>query len=378
MKKITALVIAALLIFAAVPALAFTGFEADPGMPEITVVENELIPVEVKRVENDPEESENEWGETVYTWIYMDNSTAVEPGEDVTLSCEIAVPEVLEGYDEEALSAIEIRISFEGLDVNELVWANGCDANYECDYDLGMCFQLPGYGNAALDGEELVVDAHLNTEPQVIVRGIAAADKIVCTCTVTIGQYDVPTHFSVGKLTCEGETYYAYIKDIFNVQIRGMKFVASEGVFDHYYVCLNNHDYIRSNELRGVIYTEVGNEENVITEGPKFEALERAYNDYMGFFGFTDDEIADVLTPGVFIAGSEPVRSAKEIVFGSEGEPVPVDPTEEPVPVDPTDVPAPIEPPAPPATGAVSLAVLGAAAVIAGAGVAVFRRKNDR
>ncbi|MBR0135149.1 MAG: hypothetical protein IJM18_03030 [Clostridia bacterium] len=352
MKKLIALLAAAVLVFAAVPALAFTGFDEGPEMPAITTVEDELIPVAVNRVENDPEAGQNEWGETVYTWIPMSNNAVVEPGEDVTLSCEINVPEALEGFDEEALNSIEVRISFGGLELNELVMAYGCDANYECNYDAGFCYPLPGYGTAAIEGNELIVDAHLGTEPQIIVRGIALEDKIVCECTVTIGQYDLPTHFSVGKLTADGETYYAYVKDIMNVQIRGMKFFAVDGVFDHYYVCLNDHDYIRSVDTKGVTYTEVGNEENVVTSGTAFDALELAYETFMGFFGFTDDGAADALTPAVFLAGSEPVRSVKTVEIGGD-EPVPT----EPAPVDPH----------PPVTGGASLVLLGAAVLAAGA-----------
>ena len=367
MKRILAITAAALLVLTALPVFAFTGFETDPGLPEITLTEDALFPVEVKRVENDPVITENEWGEEEYSWTYMESDHAVEPGEDVTFSCEIAVPASLEGFDEEALNSIEVRFSFDGLELNELVMAFGCEPNSYCDFDIGVCYPLPGYANAAIEGDELVVYAQLGSEMQIIVRGIAEADKITANSTVTVGQYDVPAHFSCGKLAVEEDgAYYIYFKDIFNVQLRGMKFYAEDGVFDHYYVCLNGHDYMRS-VTRGVSYTEVGNEENVVTEGDAFDALELAYNTYMGFFGFTDDEIADALTPGVFVAGSEPVRTSSAFEFGGEGgdEPEPTEPTE---PTDPTD------PVNPPDTGAMSLAVIGAAAVLCGAGVVLFKK----
>ncbi|MBQ1817631.1 MAG: DUF2436 domain-containing protein [Clostridia bacterium] len=59
----------------------------------------------------------------------------------------------------------------------------------------------------------------------------------------------------------------------------------------------------------------------------------------------------------------------------------PVEPTDEPVeptdePVEPTDEPGP-NPPTPPVTGAASLVGLGVMAILAGAGVVIFRRKED-
>ena len=72
---------------------------------------------------------------------------------------------------------------------------------------------------------------------------------------------------------------------------------------------------------------------------------------------------------------------------GSEDSPVepteePVEPTEAPVepteaPVEPTVAPTSAPTPKPPVTGAISLAGLGIAAIAAGAGIVIFRKKED-
>ena len=367
MKKILALLTAAVLVLAAVPVFAFTGFDADPGMPVVTEIEDALFDVAVRRVDNDPEVSETPWGEEVYTWVYIDDDTPFAAGENVTLSCEFAVPAELDGVTAEEMSAIEIEFSFEGLNGVEIVTATGLEPNYECDYDAGFCYPLPGYGNASLSGNTLTVDAVSGRTVQVVVRGAAVGTNASCDLTVTVGQYRLPTHFSVGKAVKVDGGYYVYIKDTMNVQIRGMKFLAEDGVFNGYYVCLNDHDYIRSED--GSSFTSVDDPSVVYTEGVRFEALTLAYNTFMGFFGFTDDDVHDVLTDGVILAGHEPVRFANSFEFGGEA---PVEPTE--LPVEPTE--PPVTPVNPPATGAVSIAVIGVTAALAGAGVVLFRRKK--
>ena len=317
MKKILAIVIAAALMLAAIPAFAFTGFDTDPEAPVLQHSDEQFFPVEINRVENEPEVSENEWGEQVNTWIPMDNGAAIAAGDTVTVCCEFTVPETIEGFEAEALSQIEVMFEFTGLDDADIIDAVGLDANYTCDYDAGYCYPLPGYGNAVMEEGVLVVLAHLGTTVKVIVQGVASDTEVECQNYEIIGQFAIPASFSVGKLVKEDGGWYVYYKDLFNAQIRGMKYFAEDGVFDHYYVCLNEHDYIRSVELRGVVYTEVGNDENVITEGPKFDALELAYNTYMDFFGFTDDGVSDVLTDNVFLAGSEPEIWENLVVLGT-------------------------------------------------------------
>ena len=392
MKKTLALITAALLLLAAVPAFAFTGFDAAPDMPAIGVLEENLMNGEVFRVDNEPEVETTPWGEPYYIWNGIPDNTPIAVGDKVTLWCayEIPTPTNMEdfyaayGIDMEALSSIELRYSFKGLEDIEIMDAEGLDPNYECDFDAGYCYPLPGYGNASIEGDELAVYGNYDSiysgdGVMVIVQGTATAETVECDYSFILGQYELPTHFSVGKLAeCEGG-YYIYEKDTFNVQIRGMKFLAQDGVFNGYYVCLNDHDYVRSED--GSAFTSVEDPSVVITEGVKFDALTLAYNTFMGFFGFTDDGVADVLTEGVLLYGSEPVQYGVDTyVFGS-GEPV--DPTE-PAPVDPTE-PAPVDPtepdvppvPAPPATGAVSIAVLGIVSVLAGAGFVASRRKED-
>ena len=404
MKKIIAVLTALVLAAACVSALAFTGVESDPGMPAVDVSETAFFEAELHRMENDPEEEETPWGETTYTWNYMDDDAAIAAGDTVTLSCELHVPSQIEGFTAEAVNEIKVVFDFGGsLENIEIADAYGCDVNIECDYDAGYCYPLPGYGNVAVEDGAIVIDAHVNTDVQVIVRGTAAASQVVCDYSCTVGQYQIPAHFSCGKLT-KSETrgsvaYYVYEKDVMAVQIRGMKFIAVDGVFDHYYVCLNDKDYVRAED--GSSYTQVIDPSVVYTEGARFEALELAYNTFMSFFGFTDDDIHDAMTDGVFLMGCGAERFEDVMTIGAASAPVeptdepveptdePVEPTDEPVeptdePVEPTDEPteptdepaeptnAPDEPnPGAPQTGGRSLSNLGVAAIVIGAVAAI-------
>lgn len=380
MKKLLALAIAACLALACVPAFAFTGFPSDPGMPDVASVSEAIFPVDVRRVENEPEVVEDEWGDEINVWHYMDNTEAIAAGDVVTVSCEMNVPADLD-FSEEMLNAIEVIFTFTGLDNITIADASGCDTNYECDYEHGYCYPLPGYGNAKTEGDSLIVDAHPGKNIKVYVTGAASAESIGVSVVTTIGQYKLPTHFSCGKLEKTGSTYFVHYKDTFMVQDRGMKFIANGGAFADYYVYLNNHDYHRYITFRGdASYVEVVNgedTENVVTaesDSVKYDALELAYSTYMGFFGFADDGNADALTDGVFLYGSDPSRCNEAFKLGAEeDEPTPTEPV-----VDPTE-PAPTEPadPTPPKTGAVSLAVIGVAALAGGVGVVALRKRED-
>lgn len=374
MKKFLALLLAATLVLAAVPALAFTGHETDPGLPAVSEFDENILSVEIERMENEPAVETTPWGETTYLWEGIDADTPIAVGDTVTLSFSYEVPdaEFFEGFTEEELASIELRFCFDGLENVTIFDQYGLNPNYECDYDAGYCYPLDGFGNAELFENELVIYADLGRAVYVIIQGVATAETVTADYQFTIGQYSVPAHFSVGKLTtCEGG-WYIYDKDIMNVQIRGMKFFAEDGVFSGYYVCLNDHDYLRNED--GTAFTSVEDPEVVETEGTRFDALTRAYNTFMDFFGFTDDDIEDVLTDGVFLDGCEAVRYiGEEYEFGG-GEPTPIDVTDEPGD-EPVATEIPVQP-TPPATGAVSLVVIGVAAIVSGAGVVIFRRKN--
>ena len=319
MKKLIAILTAALMLLAAVPTLAFTGFDEAPAMPEIAYASEEFFPASVTRMENEPEETQNQFGETVRTWVpYTGDANYVPVGEVVTYACEIEVPETLEGFSEEALESIEALFDFEGFESLELVEAMGADPNYECDYELGFCYPLPGYGNVSLVGSCLEIDARLSSHVTAIVQGIAASERIACTHTVTVGQYKLPAHFSIGKLSYEDGCYFIYYKDTDSVQMRGMKFYEVDGVFDHYTVYYNNHDYERDLDGGDAVYNEVGNDEEFIFDGELYDTLEFAYNTVMRFFGFADDGMKDALTDSVFLYGSSPVRFEKHFELCSD------------------------------------------------------------
>lgn len=377
MKKLTAITLAAVLMLACVPAFAFTGFVSDPGMPQISTVDEAIFPVEVKRVENDPVVTMDEWGDETYEWTYMDNETPIAAGDTVTVACEMTLPEELD-FADEMLEQIEVLFTFAGLDNLELVMAFGCDTNYDCDYEHGYCYPLPGYGNAAVEGDTLTVNPHPGGDIQVIVRGTAEGANVDCDITTTVGQYRLPCHFSCGKLEKTGNTYYVHYKDTFMVQDRGMKFIAEDGHIADYLVCLNNHDYHRVMVLDGADVFVDAADGTEVTDGVKYDALMLAYNTYMDFFGFVDDNNSDYLTDGVFLYGSEPVRCADSARLGAK-EDEPVEPTEPVEPSEPTEPTEPAEPgnPNPPATGCISLIGLGIAVIASGAGVVALRRKEN-
>ena len=376
MKKLIAVLLAALMISAALPAFAFTGFDSDPGLPEIGTLDEAPFPVEVIRVENEPTVEQTPWGESYNVWVPVDDEP-FNAGDTVTFAVQVEIPYDFSGFDAEALNAIEVRVDFSGLEGAELIEGVGLTGNSYCDYDLGMCLPLPGYENAAMEDGALVLDLVVGDVVEVIVSGAAKDTAVTMPYSVTIGQYRVPARFSVGKLTREDGCYCVTYKDIMAVQIRGMKFLEEEGVFAGYLVSLNDKDYIRSEEKRGVTYTSVDDPADVIASGARFEALERAYNDFMTFFDFEDDGEADVLTDGVFLFGSEPVRFSGEFSIESPEAGEPTEPAEPTEPTEPGEEPTEPIAPQPPVTGAASLAFLGALAVCAGAAVAVIAKKKN-
>ena len=365
MKKLLALLTAAVLVMAALPVFAFTGYDEAPDMPEAEVVSDPFFECELIRMENEPEENETPWGETYNEWIPMGSDPKAAAGETVTYAVEYSIPDSIEGFTEEELNQITLIMSFTGIEDIEIVEATGLEANIYCDYETGNCYPLPGYGNAEAEGSVLTVEPKLNTQVQIIIRGAATGDDASCEIEETVGQLSLPTHYSVGKVTKIDGGYYVYYKDTYAVQIRGMKFLTDGDDFDHYYVCLNDIDYIRSTEEKGVSYTRVDDPSVVFTEGVKFEALERGYNEVMEFFGFSDDEVSDVMTDSVFLTGSEPKTYTGTVeLMTDEAEPEPTEPTD----------PEPTEPVAPPQTGAVSIAFIGVAAILCGAGIALSKK----
>ena len=376
MKKLLALLTAAVLVMAAVPVLAFTGYDEAPDMPVLEEVDEMIFDFTLTRVENEPEIGETPWGETYNTWVPMGSDPKAEIGETVTYAVDYEIPASIEGFTEEELNQIVLTVFLYGVANLEIADATGLETNMTCDFEAGYCYPLPGYGNAEVLENSLFVYPKVNTTVQVIIRGVVAAENVRALVIECVGQTTIPTHYSIGKVEKIDGGYYVYNKDIYAVQIRGMKFFTEDDVFDHYYVCLNDIDYIRSTEEKGVSYTRVDDPSVVYTEGAKFDALERGYNDVMGFFGFTDDEVKDVMTDSVFLVGSEPkaYTAAVDIMTDEPTEPEPTEPEPtEPEPTEPAD-PEPTDPVNPPDTGAVSLAVIGVIAVAAGAGVVLFKK----
>jgi hypothetical protein len=385
MKKLIAILLSAMLIMAALPVLAFTGYDEEPPMPEETYVDDPLFEVRYVRMENDPEIESTPWGETYEVWVPMGSDPAAEVGETVTYSIEYTVPDAIEGFTDEELCDIRLIVSLVGLSGLEIVGGEGLDPNYACDYEHGYCYVLPGYGNAFLENGVAVIHPHIGTSAKLIVQGVVSMPAVSASMVQSVGQVGLTAYYSVGKVeTIEGG-YYVFYKDIMMGQIRGMKFMAEDGLFDGYYVCLNDVDYIRSAENKGVSYTRADDPSVVVTGGASFDALERAYDEIMSFFGFTDDGIADVLTDSVFLQGSDPEVYIESTALMQEGEPEPTEPVDpeptepvdpEPTEPDPTEPGVP-EPIAPPVTGGASLAFLGVLAAACGAAVLFMRKRED-
>ena len=360
MKKLIALFVCALLVMAATPVLAFTGYDEEPEYPVMTFSPEPFFDIEIVRMENEPAIEETPWGETYTVWNPMGSDPAADIGETVTYAIEYTVPDTIEGFTDEELNQITLAVAFEGIEGVEIVDATGLELNIGCNFEYGYCYLLPGYSNAWVEDEIVMIEPKLSTEVQVIVSGVVSDTEAECMFAQIVGQASLPTHYSVGKVTPIEGGYFVNLKDIYALQYRGMKFFTLDGVFDHYYVCLNEIDYIRSADSKGVSYTSVEDPSVVITEGERFDGLERAYNDIMGFFGFTDDGKADVMTDPVFLQGPEPEAYFGSVgLFGSGDEP---------------GDPAPI---APPVTGGASIAIIGVIAVACGAAVLFLRKRED-
>lgn len=390
MKKFFAMLIALAMIAAlGVPALAS---------------EQPVFSTDFMRVENDPTVEYDEWEIPYNVWTPVTSDTPVTVGETVTMQLTYFVPDEVEGYDERLLGSIEYLTEINGIDEIELVEAYGCDPLLNCDYEIGICIPVPGeYANIEHEGTTLRVMAELGSVVSVIVRGTATADHITGIMQVTIGQHDFPAYFYEKVVDKKGEGIYnVHWSDFMLVQKRSVE-CRPGSIF----VGLNNHYYRMVAERGASAFIPVDENfedcgEAIDAGSELFATLSDIFETVHQEFGIGYDQVS--FTDADFIGDGEHYSFEYPYDFGANGEaepteePAPADPTEEPAPADPTEAPAepteepapadPTEAPAPadptpapapvPATGTVSIAVLGIAAAVSGAAAILSRKKNDR
>lgn len=383
MKKLISVILTLVLASAFVfPALAESGDEA-------------IFNTKVQRVANDPTVEYDEWDIPYNVWNPLPDTAAINPGDTVTLMLSYQVPATVEGYSDRLSSSIEYITTVNGLDDVTLVEAQGCPGKVECDYDIGICFPVPGeYANVELNGSELKVMAELGSDVKVILRGTATDEFVTGTTAVTIGQYRFPAQFEIGTVD-KGEangfpSYNIHWSDFILVQKRAVEYRVCEGM-DEYttFVAKNNHyhrydpennDFIPVNEAFEDVAAPIDHED------PMYEALIDTLNQVNEYFGLESGQT--MFTDEDFLGDAEHYTFEYPFEFGGNEEPVepteePVDPepTEEPVDPEPTDAPADPEPtdvptdPTVPPTGAISFAFIGIAAALGGCAV-IARRKH--
>lgn len=383
MKKLVSLLLALTLV-SALAAAAFAEGEAP------------VFDVSFHLVNNEPSVVYDEWDIPCNVWDAIPDSTPIHAGDTVTMALTYTVPAEVEGYEPRLTGSLEFITEMSGISGLTLVEAQGCPPKLNCDYEIGICFPVPGeYANVELDGNTLTVMAELDSTVCVVVRGTAEGDTITGTTDVTIGQYRFPAQFSlctVDKEEAKGlPSYNAHWSDFTLVQKRAVEFRSlDEAVYDKF-VALNNH-YFRMVANEEGIEDFIPVDDDFMDSGDplahddeRFAILSDIFENVKDFFGigYTETEITDE----TFIGNGEHYTFSYPFEFGGEDVPPaepteePAEPTEEPAPVEPTAEPAPAEPtpepgtPEVPGTGTVSLAILGIFAIVSGAGIVVSRKK---
>lgn len=364
MKKLLSALIALALVFAlAVPALAHK--------------DAPVFNASFHLVENDPTVEYDEWDIPYNVWNAIPDDTAIHAGDTVTMVLSYSVPATVDGYDAELASSIEFLTTINGVSGLTLVEAQGCPGKLECDYDIGVCYPVPGeYANVELNGSELKVMAELGSEVIVVVRGTADGEIVSGSTDVTIGQYRFPAQFSlctVDKDNANGyPSYNAHWSDFALVQKRAVEFRSTDGENYTMFAAKNNH-YYRFVPARGAEGEFIPVDENFADNGEPlahedemYQTLSDIMTAVVEFFGLSYTQTA--FQDSDFIGSGEHYSFSYPFEFGSN-EPAPTD-----APV--TDEPAPTDDPGTPPTGAASLAFIGAA-VIAGGAAVLARRKND-
>lgn len=369
MRKFFAVLLAALMLAAlCVPAFAENAAEIDDFNTDMYLVNNE------------PDVQYDEWDVPYNVWV--PKTDAIVVGQPVTAVLSYTIPEFVEDVSAMLLGSIEYMVTFTGLENIELVEAFGCPGKIECDYEIGICFPVAGeYANITVADDVLTVMAEMDSEVQVIVRGIATEETVGMNADVTIGQYKFPAQYticgSVATVEKRAEGFYNLHRSDFNlVQKRDVALVNNAYGLCDIYAALNGHYYhmipgdlvvdnfipVEYDEEDG--FYEVG--DPIDKDSELFATLLSILDEYKDFFGFCYNSAA--ISDEMFLANEEELVTFSVSETFENGE-APVEteaPSETEQPVNPV-----------PGTGAVSLAVVGTVALASGAGIVLFRRKEN-
>lgn len=354
MKKIFSIILAAMLLFT---------ISASASVLAETPEKQNIFDLSLELLNNEPTVAEDEYGDEYNVWEAIDSNTALKVGDTVTFRLSYVIPEAIDGFTAEELECIEFLITANGVDELEVVEASGCDPKFECNYEAGFCMPLEGYGNVSVDGNVCTVYDTADANVSIIFTGSVSAVAASLDVKVTIGQYRFPAIFSVGTVTKEevdgAPTYNVHRSSTSPVQKRAMEFRNGMG-----YVGLNNHYYILEMEDDLHMFTEVDADfnptDNIICaelDETIGAALLDIYTEYTTFFNITS--FAEV-NDETFLSGYNHSVSDVSFTLGGSADVTPDNPDN----------------PNPPATGAVSLAAIGVAAILGGAALTVTRKNK--
>ncbi len=385
MKRVSIFILAiALTLCLCMPAMAISGVD-EPTPPKAPAALPEgTFDATLSLVGNTPTVEENEDFDEINVWTAIDEKTEYKVGDEVTFILSYDIPAAPEGFSEEELANIMFDVTSKGLKDVEIFEENGLEVKIECDYTTGTCRILEGYGNVEVSGDTYRIAGYPDREVTVVFKAKVAEKDASVELKTTVGQYDLPTSFTAGKLsfknnyaTIENNSYAAYSMEYENkeaVYKDAIAFLIGEkgAECEHIIVTHITDSYaVVAPELyedaEGFGFAPYADGaisfEGIITSGDTFNTLNAIFEKYMTFFGFTLEN-GGVLDDGVFVNAFDSYQNNDIITLNVVGEGGQTEPT-------------PTPNPDPPKAGAVSLLLIGTVAAGAGIiGVGAIRRKK--
>ncbi len=385
MKRVSILILAiALTLCLCMPAMAISGVD-EPALPEAPATLPEgTFDATLSLVGNKPTVEEDDDFNEVNVWTEIDEKTEYKVGDEVTYILSYAIPANPDGFSEEELANIMFTITSKGLKDIEIFEENGLEIKIECDYTTGMCQILDGYGNVEVSGNTYRIAGYPGREVTVVFKAKVAEKDASVELKTTVGQYDLPTSFTAGKLsfknnyaTIENNSYAAYTmeyenkeavyKDAISFLVEGKGAECEHIIVTHItssYAVVAPELYADAESFGFAPYADGAiNFEGIITSGDTFNTLNAIFEKYMTFFGFALEN-GGVLDDGVFVNGFNSYQNNDVITLNVAEEGGQTEPT-------------PTPDPDPPKTGAASMLLIGTVAAVAGiVGVSSIRRKK--
>ncbi len=385
MKRVSIFILAiALTLCLCMPAMAISGVD-EPAPPEAPAALPEgTFDATLSLVGNTPTVEEDDDFNEVNVWTEIDEKTEYKVGDEVTYILSYAIPAAPDGFSEEELANIMFTITANGLKDIEIFEENGLEIKIECDYTTGMCQILDGYGNVEVSGDTYRIAGYPGREVTVVFKAKVAEKDASVELKTTVGQYDLPTSFTAGKLsfknnyaTIENNSYAAYTMEYENkeavykdaiaflVEAKGAE--CEHIIVTHItnaYAVVAPELYADAEGFGFAPYADGAiNFEGIITSGDTFNTLSAIYEKYMTFFGFALEN-GGVLNDGVFVNGFDSYQNNDVITLNVVEEGGQTEPT-------------PTPDPDPPKAGAASMLLIGTVAAGAGiVGVSAIRRKK--